>query len=93
MEWTQGAPLLQQIVASRATELVLLVDASHVHALLRQSIVKMGSYYNIDDILTDAQKVPCTFSLDIPGLGFLDDHTGGDVKPPQNKTPSSQKTN
>ncbi|MCJ1278600.1 DNA replication protein [Puttea exsequens] len=43
----------------------------------------MGSYYNIDDILTDAQKVPCTFSLDIPGLGFLDDHTGGDIKASQ----------
>lgn len=39
----------------------------------------MGSYYNIDAILTDAQKVPCKFSLDIPGLGYLDDNAGGDV--------------
>ncbi|KAK4695837.1 GINS complex subunit 3, partial [Lecanoromycetidae sp. Uapishka_2] len=40
----------------------------------------MGSYYNIDAILTDAQKVPCKFSLDIPGLGYLDDNAGGDIK-------------
>ena len=39
----------------------------------------MGSYYNIDAILTDAQKVPCTFELDIPGLGYLDENPGGDV--------------
>lgn len=39
----------------------------------------MGSYYDIDAILTDAQKVPCTFDLDIPGLGYLDDNAGGDV--------------
>jgi len=39
----------------------------------------MGSYYNIDAILTDAQKVSCTFSLDVPGLGYLDDNAGGDV--------------
>jgi len=39
----------------------------------------MGSYYNIDAILTDAQKVPSKFSLDIPGLGYLDDNAGGDV--------------
>ena len=39
----------------------------------------MGSYYNIDAILTDAQKVPCTFTLDLPGMGYLDDNAGGDV--------------
>lgn len=42
----------------------------------------MGSYYNIDAILTDAQKVPCTFDLDIPGLGYLDENPGGDVNAP-----------
>lgn len=42
----------------------------------------MGSYYNIDAILTDAQKVPCTFDLDIPGLGYLDENPGGDVNSP-----------
>ncbi|KAL6717635.1 DNA replication protein [Lecanora helva] len=40
----------------------------------------MGSYYDIDAILTDAQKVPCTFDLDIPGLGYLDENPGGDIK-------------
>ena len=42
----------------------------------------MGSYYDIDAILTDAQKVPCTFDLDIPGLGYLDENAGGDVPSP-----------
>ena len=39
----------------------------------------MGSYYDIDAILTDAQKMPCTFDLDLPGLGYLDENAGGDV--------------
>ena len=39
----------------------------------------MTSYYDIDAILTDAQKVPCTLNLDLPGLGYLDDNAGGDV--------------
>ena len=39
----------------------------------------MGSYYDVDAILTDAQKVPCTFDLDMPGLGYLDENAGGDV--------------
>lgn len=39
----------------------------------------MGSYYDIDAILTDAQKVPCTFELEVPGLGYIDDNAGADV--------------
>ena len=39
----------------------------------------MGSYYDVDAILTDAEKVPCTFNLDLPGLGFLDENPGEDV--------------
>ena len=39
----------------------------------------MGSYYDIDAILTEAQKVPCTFELEVPGLGYIDDNAGGDV--------------
>lgn len=39
------------------------------------------SYYSISAILTSAQKVPCTFDLPIPNLGFLDDNPGGDVRP------------
>ncbi|KAI4089782.1 MAG: hypothetical protein LQ344_005147 [Seirophora lacunosa] len=37
------------------------------------------SYYDIDAILTDAQKIPCTFSLPVPSLGFLDENPGGDI--------------
>ncbi|KAL1960112.1 hypothetical protein VTO42DRAFT_284 [Malbranchea cinnamomea] len=38
------------------------------------------SYYDVDAILTDAQKIPCTFELDVPGLGFLDENSGEDIK-------------
>ncbi|KAI9664680.1 MAG: DNA replication protein [Bathelium mastoideum] len=37
-------------------------------------------YYDIDAILTDAQKVPCQFELNVPGLGYIDGNTGGDLK-------------
>ncbi|KAI9814597.1 MAG: DNA replication complex GINS protein PSF3 [Pycnora praestabilis] len=40
----------------------------------------MGSYYDIDAILTDAQRVPCTFELSVPGLGYLDGNSGEDMK-------------
>ncbi|MCJ1367851.1 DNA replication protein [Acarospora aff. strigata] len=40
----------------------------------------MASYYDVDTILTDALKVPCTFELDVPGLGYLDGNSGGDMK-------------
>ncbi|KAJ4291244.1 DNA replication protein [Collariella sp. IMI 366227] len=30
------------------------------------------SYYDIDSILTDAEKIPCTFQLELPDLGYLD---------------------
>ncbi|KAL9125119.1 MAG: hypothetical protein Q9217_005627 [Psora testacea] len=46
----------------------------------------MGSYYNINAILTDAEKVPCTFNLDLPGLGFLDENPGEDIRA-NNPTP------
>lgn len=42
----------------------------------------MGSYYDVDAILTDAEKVPCTFNLDLPGLGFLDESPNEDVRFP-----------
>ena len=38
------------------------------------------SYYDIDTILTDAQKLPCTFQIDVPGLGYLDGNAGGTIK-------------
>ncbi|PMD62087.1 GINS complex, Psf3 component [Hyaloscypha bicolor E] len=34
------------------------------------------SYYDIDAILTDNQKVPCTFNLTLPHLGYLDSAPG-----------------
>ena len=37
------------------------------------------SYYDVDEILTDAQKLPCTFEIDVPGLGYLDGNPGGTV--------------
>ncbi|EGE82652.2 DNA replication complex GINS protein psf3 [Blastomyces gilchristii SLH14081] len=39
------------------------------------------SYYDLDAILTDAQKLPCTFELEVPGLGYLDGNVGEDIKP------------
>ncbi|PWW77802.1 GINS complex, Psf3 component [Tuber magnatum] len=38
------------------------------------------SYYDIDAILTDAQKVPCTFEITIPGLGYLEGNSNTDIK-------------
>ncbi|KAH8890327.1 DNA replication complex GINS protein psf-3 [Thozetella sp. PMI_491] len=32
------------------------------------------SYYDIDAILTDAEKVPCTFEIEVPELGYLDNN-------------------
>ncbi|ETN37731.1 uncharacterized protein HMPREF1541_07354 [Cyphellophora europaea CBS 101466] len=34
------------------------------------------SYYDVDAILTESQKLPCTFQLDVPGLGYLDGSPG-----------------
>jgi hypothetical protein len=45
----------------------------------RATHATMSSYYNIDTILTDAQKVPCTFELTIPGLGYLEGNPGSAV--------------
>ena len=44
-----------------------------------QKTVNM-SYYDVDAILTDAQKVPCTFELNVPGLGYLEGNMTGDMK-------------
>ncbi|KAI1269674.1 hypothetical protein F5Y18DRAFT_371102 [Xylariaceae sp. FL1019] len=38
------------------------------------------SYYDIDAILTDAEKVPCTFELDVPELGHLDNNPAQTLK-------------
>jgi hypothetical protein len=31
----------------------------------------MNRYYDIDAILTDSQRIPCTFELDVPRIGYL----------------------
>lgn len=41
------------------------------------------SYYDVDAILTDSQKLPCTFELDVPGLGYLEGNAGGTVSSPK----------
>ncbi|OTB12024.1 hypothetical protein K445DRAFT_321512 [Daldinia sp. EC12] len=38
------------------------------------------SYYDIDAILTDAEKVPCKFELDVPELGYLDNNPSQPLK-------------
>ncbi|KAF9888021.1 DNA replication protein [Aspergillus nanangensis] len=38
------------------------------------------SYYDIDSILTDGQKLPCTFELEVPGLGILEGNPGDNIK-------------
>ncbi|KAH7368035.1 DNA replication complex GINS protein psf-3 [Plectosphaerella cucumerina] len=38
------------------------------------------SYYDIDSILTDAEKVPCTFEFDLPDLGYLDNNPSQPLK-------------
>ncbi|KAI1764829.1 DNA replication complex GINS protein PSF3 [Hypoxylon sp. FL1150] len=38
------------------------------------------SYYDIDAILTDAEKVPCKFELDVPELGYLDNNPSHALK-------------
>lgn len=39
------------------------------------------SYYDVDAILTDAEKVPCQFGLDVPYLGHLDSASSTGLKP------------
>ncbi|KAH8670143.1 DNA replication complex GINS protein-like protein psf3 [Tricladium varicosporioides] len=38
------------------------------------------SYYDVDAILTDAQKVPITILVDMPNLGYLDNNPGHTLK-------------
>ncbi|ODV97299.1 hypothetical protein PACTADRAFT_38769 [Pachysolen tannophilus NRRL Y-2460] len=35
-----------------------------------------SSYYDIDDILADNQKLPCKFQMTVPGLGYLEGNPG-----------------
>ncbi|KEZ40733.1 DNA replication complex GINS protein PSF3 [Scedosporium apiospermum] len=44
------------------------------------------SYYDIDAILTEAEKVPCKFELDVPDLGHLDNNPSQPLKSGTNLT-------
>lgn len=33
-------------------------------------------YYDLDDILADAEKIPCRFNITVPGLGYLEGNPG-----------------
>ncbi|KAG8836229.1 DNA replication protein [Serendipita sp. 399] len=37
-------------------------------------------YYSLDAILAENQKIECTFNIDVPGLGYLDNGTDEDLK-------------
>lgn len=56
------------------------LDITPPIGLTRRCSTAMATYYDIDAILTDAQKVPCTFELDVPGLGYLEGNPGQDVR-------------
>jgi len=36
----------------------------------------MNKYYDLDDILSEAEPIPCTFNVDALGLGYLDACSG-----------------
>ncbi|ORY58466.1 DNA replication complex GINS protein psf-3 [Pseudomassariella vexata] len=38
------------------------------------------SYYDLDVILTDSEKVPCKFELEVPDLGYLDNNPSQPLK-------------
>jgi hypothetical protein len=38
----------------------------------------MVSYFSLDDILTEAEVLPCTFLTDANSLGYLDDRNDDD---------------
>lgn len=37
-------------------------------------------YYDIDDILSTAEKIPCKFNMTIPGLGYLEGNPGRPIQ-------------
>ncbi|KAG7660582.1 PSF3 [[Candida] subhashii] len=39
-----------------------------------------NNYYDLDDILTDAEKIPCRFNITVPGLGYLEGNPGKPIQ-------------
>lgn len=70
---------VQLLPVSQPAGCGIILDSQHARFI---PAVTMGSYYDVDTILTDAQKVPCTFELSVPGLGYLDGNSGADVRGP-----------
>lgn len=38
------------------------------------------SYFDLDDILADGEKIPCRFNMTVPGLGYLEGNAGKDIE-------------
>jgi GINS complex subunit 3 len=38
------------------------------------------SYYDLDDILADGEKIPCRFNMTVPGLGYLEGNPGKPIE-------------
>ena len=38
------------------------------------------SYWEVDDILAESQRLPCTFNIDVPGLGYLEGSGEPDIE-------------
>ncbi|PKI85076.1 Psf3p [Malassezia vespertilionis] len=36
-------------------------------------------YWNVEDIITESQRLPCVFNVDVPGLGYLEDSGEADM--------------
>lgn len=37
-------------------------------------------YWDPEDVLAETQRVPCTFNVDLPGMGFLEGTDEADVR-------------
>ena len=77
-----NAPLPHYPRINRHNCWLISLPSTKFITLIRIASTTMGSYYDVDAILTDAEKVPCTFNLDLPGLGFLDESPNEDVRFP-----------
>ena len=53
---------------------------SYISFRCYERIVQAMSYYDVDAILTESQKLPVTFQLSVPGLGYLDGNPGETVQ-------------
>ncbi|KAI2926816.1 hypothetical protein CBS63078_2118 [Aspergillus niger] len=78
VEWLELFLVRGRFCHNRPTEILDLEKAFLFYTRITCAL-KM-SYYDIDAILTDSQKLPCTFELDVPGLGILEGNPGENIK-------------